>query len=631
VADSRAGGRQGSHLAHRRWRWRCRAGLLVLGLIAACAPPEAADDQPAADAQAEATSTEGAVTPGGVPYELAIEGVDDEELRALLDEVSETRRLIERPPPSLTRLRRRAEDDRARLQQALRSRGYYGAAVELAIDAEAEPARVVFRVDPGPVYRLRDVAIEVIPPDADLALPALEELGIAPGGPAVAQTILDAETTLVQRAEAQGFALAKAGERRAVVDHDTDAMDLTLGLDAGVPVRFGSISVTGVDEVERNFVEKRLPWRPGELITSERLAEGQRALRETNLFASIRTEIGETPDDQGRVPVVVDVTERKHRSIEVGVRYRTDEGPGGNIAWEHRNFFGRGEQVIAELDASQIAGLLALRFRKPDFLTRDLALLSDFELAYESPNAYESRSAKARVALERRFREGMTATAGLAFRASQVEEANTDREDTFGLISLPVQFSWDRSDDRLDPTSGGRLVVDNEPFVDVFGNDLAFNKSRLEYSHYLQVLDSPRVVLAGRSAIGTLFGASRAEVPADLRFYAGGGGSVRGFAFQKAGELDEDNDPIGGRSLFEASGEVRVRVTETIGLVAFVDAGAAFTSSFPDFEEELRIGAGPGLRYFSPIGPLRLDVGFPVNPRKSDDAFQLYISIGQAF
>jgi translocation and assembly module TamA len=481
------------------------------------------------------------------------------------------------------------------------------------------------------VYRLREVAIEVIPPDADLALPSLVELGIAPGDPALAQTILAAETTLVQRAEAAGFALARPGERRALVDHDADAMDLTLRLDAGPLVRFGSIRVVGVDEVEEDFVEKRLPWQPGELITSERLAEGQRALRETRLFATVRTEIGATPDAEGRLPVVVEVTERKHRSIEVGGRYHTDEGPGGNIASEHRNFFGRGEQVRAELDASAIAGLLALRLRKPDFLARDLALLSDIELAYEDPKAYDSRSASTRVALERRFREGMTLTGGVAFRASQVEEANAGRKDSFGLISLPVEFYWDRSDDLLDPTSGGRLFVENEPFVDVFGNDLAFNKTRLAYSHYVQVLDAPRVVLAGRSAIGTLVGAARADLPADLRFYAGGGGSVRGFAFQKAGELDEENDPIGGRSLFEASGEVRVRVTDTIGVVAFVDAGAAFSSSFPDFGDELRIGVGPGLRYFSPVGPFRLDVGFPVNPRDSDDAFQLYISIGQAF
>jgi translocation and assembly module TamA len=528
-------------------------------------------------------------------------------------------------------LRRRAEEDRARLQRALRSEGYYDAKIDVSIDPEVEPVKVVFQVDPGPRYRLRDVAIEVTSPEAELPLPSLEELGIAPGTPAVAQTILDAETALVEQARARGYALAEAGERRAVVDHDADAMDLTLRLDAGPLVRFGDTEVTGLEAVERGFVERRLPWQPGELITSERLAEGQRALRDTDLFSTIRTRLGATPDAAGRLPVTVIVNERKHRSIEVGVRYRTDEGPGGNVAWEHRNFFGRGERVRAELDVSAIAGFLTGSLRKPDVWLRDLALLTEAELAFENPDAYESQSATARVGLERVFREGMTLTGGLAFRAEQVEEVNSGREDSFGLVSMPVLFNWDRSDDRLDPTRGGRLSLENEPFVDTFGNDLVFNKSRVEYAHYLQVLDQPRVVLAGRSAIGTLFGASRADVPANLRFYAGGGGSVRGIAFQEAGELDEQNDPIGGRSLFEASGEVRVRVTDTIGVVAFVDVGAAFTSRFPDFDDELQVGAGPGIRYFSPIGPLRVDVGFPVNPRDSDDAFQLYISIGQAF
>jgi translocation and assembly module TamA len=596
-------------------------------LVSGCAEGPGAD----ATTQAEADATQEGAAPPGVPYQVAIEGVEDDALRALLSEVSETRRLIDRPPPSLTRLRRRAEDDRAHLERALRSEGYYDATIDVSIDPDAEPVNVVFRVDPGPRYRLREVAIEVSPPDADVALPSLEELGIAPGTPAVAQTILDAETTLVEQARARGYALAEVGERRAVVDHDADAMDLTLRLNAGPLVRFGDIEVTGLDEVERDFVERRLPWQPGELITSERLAEGQRLLRETDLFSTIRTRLGETPDAAGRLPVTVIVNERRHRSIEVGVRYRTDEGPGGNVAWEHRNFFGRGERVRAELDVSGIAGFLTGTLRKPDVWIRDLALITEAELAFENPDAYESQSATARVGLERRFREGMTLTAGPAFRAEQVEEANSGRQDEFGLVSLPVLFQWDRSDDRLDPSRGGRLSLENEPFVDTFGNDLVFNKSRLEYMHYLQVLEEPRLVLAGRSAIGTLFGASRAEVPANLRFYAGGGGSVRGFAFQTAGELDGQDDPIGGRSLFEASGEVRLRVTETVGVVAFVDLGAAFTSSVPDFDDDLRIGAGPGIRYFSPVGPLRADLGFPVNPRDSDDAFQLYISIGQAF
>jgi translocation and assembly module TamA len=613
----------------RRWSGGGVAAFAALAiLVAGCA--ERSPSEATVRGEGE-TTPEGAAPAPEVPYQLTIEGVEDKALRDLLDEVSETRRLIDRPPPSLTRLRRRAEDDRARLQQALRSEGYYDGKIDISIEPEAQPVSVVFKVDPGPRYRLRHVAIEVTPQDAELPLPSLEELGIAPGTPAVAQTILDAENRLLERARARGYALASAGERRAVVDHEADAMDLTLRLDTGPLVRFGDIEVTGLDEVQRDFVERRLPWRPGELITSERLAAGQRALRDTQLFSTIRTRLGETPDAAGRLPVTVIVNERKHRSFELGVRYQTDEGPGGNVAWEHRNFFERGERVRAELDVSPIAGFLTGSFRKPDVWIRDLALISQAQLAYENPDAYESRSASAQVGLERQFREGMTLAAGVAFRAEQVKEANSDRDDTFGLVSLPARFNWDRSDNRLDPTRGGRLSLENEPFADTFGNDLVFNKSKLEYSHYFQVLEEPRVVLAGRSAIGTLFGTSRADVPANLRFYAGGGGSVRGFAFQSAGELDQDHNPIGGRSLFEASGEVRVRVTDTIGVVAFVDAGSAFTSSVPDFQDELRIGVGPGIRYFSPIGPFRLDVGFPVNPRASDRAFQLYISIGQAF
>jgi translocation and assembly module TamA len=602
------------------------AALVALAaLIAGCTP------QPAAVAPATPPGAAPDDAGPSVRYRVRIEGVEDRSLRELLEQVSETQRLIDRPPPSLTRLRRRAEDDRARLQRALRSEGYYGATIDLAIDDAAAPVDVVFRIDPGPRYRLRHVKIEVTPPDAGLPLPSLAQLEIAPGTPAAAQTILNAETRLVDAAKRRGHALAEPGERQAIVDHDADAMDLTLRLSAGPLVRFGAIDIVGLTEVKRDFVERRLPWRRGELITSGHLAEGQRALRETNLFATIRTRLGTTPDADGTLPVTVMVNESKHRSIEVGVRYRTDEGPGGNVAWEHRNFFGRGERVRLELDTSPIAGFLTGSFRKPDVWIRDLALLSDVKVAYEDPDAYESRSAGASVGLERRFREGMTLRGALAFTAEQVQEAGSGRDDTFGLVSLPVGFYWDRSDNLLDPSRGGRLWLDNEPFVDTFGSGLKFNKSRVQYAHYLKVLDHPRVVLAGRTAIGTLLGPSREDVPANLRFYAGGGGSVRGFAYQHAGELDDHNDPIGGRSLFEASGEVRVRVTETIGVVAFVDAGAAFTSRYPDFDDQLRVGAGPGIRYFSPIGPVRLDVGFPINRRDSDDAFQLYISIGQAF
>jgi translocation and assembly module TamA len=132
--------------------------------------------------------------------------------------------------------------------------------------------------------------------------------------------------------------------------------------------------------------------------------------------------------------------------------------------------------------------------------------------------------------------------------------------------------------------------------------------------------------------VGSALGVSREEIPADERFYAGGGGSVRGIPYQLAGPLDEDDDPLGGRSLLEVGAEIRYNFTESLGAVLFLDGGTVYSSAYPDFSEELLWGAGPGLRYYTPIGPLRLDVGVPLQPREGvDDLFQLYISIGQAF
>jgi translocation and assembly module TamA len=565
-------------------------------------------------------------------YEVAIEGVGDDALRELLRQVSETERLIDRPPPSLARLRRRAEDDRSRLLEVLRSEGYYGAQIEVALDSRARPVKVTFRIDLGPVYRLGSVSIEVEPPEPALIVPAPEEIGLKPGEPAAAATVLDGERRLLDRVRAQGFILAEAGPRRAVVDHDTDTMDLTLRVQPGTLSRFGPVSFDGLTTVEQDFVANRLDWQEGELITPARLAEARDSLRETGLFTNVQIDLADEPDARGLLPVTVEVTERKHRSIGLGVRYRTDEGPGGNISWEHRNMFGRGEQVAVEADGSFIGAFLIASFRKPDFGRRNQSLLSDLRLAYDDTDAFESTSARARVGLERQLGDGMTVALGLSFLAQEVEDKASDEgSERFGLLSLPARFEWDRSDDRLDPSSGGRLRLENEPFVDVIGNGLLFNKSRLDYTHYFEVVQDPQIVLAGRTALGAMVGEPRGAIPANLRFYAGGGGSVRGFGYQLAGQLNDKDDPIGGRSLLELSGEVRVRVTESIGAVAFVDAGTVYSSSVPDFSETLRIGAGPGLRYFSPIGPLRLDVGFPLNPRDSDDTWQLYISIGQAF
>jgi translocation and assembly module TamA len=217
----------------------------------------------------------------------------------------------------------------------------------------------------------------------------------------------------------------------------------------------------------------------------------------------------------------------------------------------------------------------------------------------------------------------------LAYKASLVEQLG--EEERFGLFSLPTRFGWDTSENLLDPVSGRRLTLQFTPFYEIFGDHLGFVKGYATYSQYVKLTEKPLLVLAGRSAFGSMVGASRNAIPADERFYAGGGRSIRGYAYQSVGPLEE-NKPTGGRSLMEVSLELRTKVTDTIGFVAFLDGGNASSSVTPDPTEPLRWGAGAGIRYFTPVGPLRLDVAVPLNRRdKVDDRFHVYMSLGQAF
>lgn len=564
------------------------------------------------------------------PYVVHFEGTKELTLD-LVKQSSETLRLADRPPTSLSRLRRRAEDDLPRILQTMRARAHYSAEVDLNIDETTSPITITFNITAGRSYDIKNVLIELDPPsEDDIKLPDGDDIGLIKDKRASSTKIIDAESFLLNRAKRQGFANAKIGKRRVVVDHTDQTVDITLRLVPGRKVYFGDTIVIGNKEVETRFIRRLLTWKPDKLVTPQRIEETELNLIETGLFNSVRIRLADSLDEQGRQPMIVEVSEGKHRSIEAGIGYRTDEGIGGSVGWEHRNLLGTGEQLGFELEASKLGWSLSGEAREPDFLRRRQALVIGTEIEVEETDAFDSRSIGASVGIERSVGDGMDLAVGVAFTASEVEQDGD--EDSFGLLSLPAGFSWDHSNNLLDPSRGGRLFFQNEPFVDVFGNDVFFNKSSIAYRRYFRLWkERPRLILATRAKAGFIFGAERDNIPADERFYAGGGGSVRGYRFQAAGELDSDNQPVGGRSLLEFAGELRSSITESIGAAIFADSGTAYSSTVPDFEEPLRIGVGAGLRYFSPIGPIRFDVGFPLDRRDSDDALQFYVSIGQAF
>jgi translocation and assembly module TamA len=269
-------------------------------------------------------------------------------------------------------------------------------------------------------------------------------------------------------------------------------------------------------------------------------------------------------------------------------------------------------------------------FLKSHFFHADQSLRLTARVAKDDPPAYTSDYLQGAAFIDRSFTPQLKLSGGLGFKVSKVEQLAEKRR--FAYLLFPLQMEKDTSDDLLDPTRGSRLGLYLTYFHHILNNeDPDFLKTYGRYTHYLQVLRNPSIILAGSISLGSILGKERSIVPADERFYAGGGGSIRGYSYQSVGPL-VDTVPVGGSSFLQASFEIRWRVTDRIGFVTFLDGGNAFTKKFPDLNEDLRWGTGAGFRYYTPVGPFRFDVGLPLNKREGiDGSYQIYVSLGQAF
>ena len=583
-----------------------------------------------------------------VPYAVAFTGEMPSELASLLSQVVESAAEGAAPATSRLAIRQRAQSDQPRLEQALRAQGYFDGSLSFRIvdPDEAPPpdaiesitrlatqpeAVLVFAVEPGPRYRFGTTAVVLGANPDGFKPPTVKDLGLVQGEPALTQAVLDAEQKLLGDARKAGFALAKLGEREVVVDHATREMDVTLRLDPGGRATFGLVSFTGGDGIDTDFLRARVPVTEGERYDPDLVTEGQNNLFDTNLFSTIIPRPAEQLTDTGELNLAYDLTQRPPRTIGAELTYESEVGPGARLFWEHRNIFGAGERLRAEIAGSEQEQSLTTSLRKPDFLQPQQNLLTDATLRRERLEAYDSDSAGVGISVERELSRQLKVALGSALRYARIKDLQ-EPEQTYALLSFPGKVDWDFANDRFSPTAGGTVLVTAAPYVDLLGTDRRFLKGRLTTTRYIGLSSAPQLVLALRGSVGALGGVGRDEVPADERFYAGGGGSIRGIGFELAGPLDDDDKPLGGRSVVEGSVELRTRFANDFGFALFLDGGTVDTSVFPSFEERVLFGAGPSFRYFTPVGPIRFDVGFPLNPRKGvDSSYQLYFSIGQSF
>lgn len=548
-------------------------------------------------------------------------------------------------PTTLGQLRRRANDEARTLNKVLRSQAYFSGRIEPIItEAQGGAFDLTYIVTLGVRTMIESFAVIYSDhPSDEASLPKdAKVLGLVPHRAARAQRIIDLTNDALVWLQNHGHPTPKFDKRDVIVDLSKATANITLAINAGAPKYFGPLVIKNeahdhtAPDTSPDYIRNLATFKTGELYDKRKADATVAALRNSNLFDQVTISLVDANGVTGKekyqeVTPELTMTEAKSRSVGLGARWSSDEGAGVTGFWEHRNLFGRAEKLRVDLSIAQTKQSATTTFTKPHFLRADQSLVANFEYAHEDTDAYNEDSLKTGAALSRALSPTIQASAGLSFEIYRTEDSTGVH--SYRLFGVPLTLRYNGSDDLLDPTEGSRLNAALTPYVGKSdGAATAFSRFEAGGSTYYSFGKTPDVTLAFRGRYGLMLAKDMTDVPGSLRFYAGGGGSIRGYGYQLVGPLDAANDPVGGRSVLEGSTELRYRLTETIGVVAFVDGGNAYSTVTPQPGKGLQWGAGIGLRYYTPIGPVRADIAMPLNRRPGfDDPFQVYFSLGQAF
>ena len=597
-------------------------------------PPQAsAPSEPAGDAIEDSAEAR--------RYAYRLAGLEEVEgAEALIDRFREQSVLAqnEGDAANAAQIDRRAREDAELLTNLLHSQGYYDAEVESDIGLDGERIAVSLAAAPGPRFTFTSVELPGIEAAGDKAATLRKAFAVEPGDPVVAEKVIAANVALKVALGDEGFALAEVGEQDIVIDHQARTARLVLPVTTGPAARFGDIQVTGQPPFSARHVGRIARFRKGDMYERSEVDDLRRALVATGLVATVETKI--VPRDGGEVvDVAVHLEPAPYRTIAGELGYGTGEGVRLEASWQHRNFFNPEGALTLRGVAGTQEQLAAVTLRRNNFRRRDQVLTTQLSASNVNRDAFDARTLLLAAGIERQsnfiWHKKWTWSFGGELIASDerdtIKATGEKRRRTFLIAAVPASLGYDGSDDLLDPTRGFRLNGRVSPELSFYGGTFGYTRAQFDASAYRPASDS--IVLAGRVRLGTIIGADRDAIAPSRRFYAGGGGSVRGYGYQRLGPRDIDGGPIGGRSLAEFSLEARIRLKAfggNLGIVPFVDGGTLSTRAMPDFGD-WQFGAGLGLRYYSSFGPIRVDVGTPLNPQSGDGPVAVVVSLGQAF
>ncbi len=564
-----------------------------------------------------------------------VEGVQDRALRdaievAIGDEKSAAANRVD--------ARRRARQAAGSAEALLRSEGYYDYTITPDI-GEGERPQAVVKIDVGPRTKLAapEIRWEGAAPPADVQAEIVKAMNLKAGGAARAADVIAAEGRIVAAAEERGYADAKTADRQVMVEHLDQTMQVVFHVAAGPLVKLDGIKLESKGRTRLPWLLKLVPWNEGQTYKPAVVGELERRLLETQVYDSVTVALAPSPNADGLRPVVVGLADRSRHTFELSAGYSTSEGGDIDLKLLNYNSFGVGDTVTYEARYASLANTndlgskLGVLFSLPHFGRPGRTLTVEPSLFQNVTNAYTETGGRISGDLTQRYGKTSFVTVGASLTDSRVDDKETGR---INIVTgrLLGAFALDRSDSPLDPHSGYRIDARAEPTLIRGDEALLYLKVQTQASYYLPLDKLANNVVAVRGRLGSIIGGKIPAVPASDRFFAGGGGSVRGYEFQTVGPHYPDNTPVGGLSLVEGSVELRHRFTQTIGGVVFMDTGSVGNQIQPDFRHT-DAAVGIGLRYNLGFAPIRADLAFPLQKVNgaSQQPFQIYLSIGQSF
>jgi translocation and assembly module TamA len=546
-----------------------------------------------------------------------VQGVENAVLEAGIYEILGTRKADPEDEIAIRRDLRTAED---RVDRYLRARGYYAASIDADIGEDGRP---VLTIESGPAFSMGRISVETGNREADMTA----RMAVEPPEDNIltAQWVLAAEAAAQAALENSGWPEAETLPREVIVDHASASGDVRFLIEPGPFTRYGGTRLQTEgwrpEFIQRlTTLEEGVPVRLAAIQAFERRLEGLSSVREARII------LADMADGEMTRALDVALTPAPRHAIETTISLSTTEGAGTSLAWSRRNLYGGDETLTFTAELASLVQSLDAEMSLPYWQRIDQRLILNTGLKSEDTDAFQQNEFTAGVTLFREMREDLDVRIGALVDISRVTDASGERD--IHSLRLTSAIALDQRDDPLDPQSGVQAALIVNPGISFGDAEATYLQTEIRTSAYYPV--SNHFTAAARIRLGAIVGASAINLAADQRFYAGGGGSARGYEYQSLSPIGADGAPAGGLSVSELNAELRWRGEGRWGAVAFVDTAFAGASRTPEFDN-LRTGVGMGLRYYFDFAPVRFDVATPLDRRSGEDPIHVYISIGQAF